>query len=136
MKSTEYRQNWLFYYLLVQGMAGIFWWILLFQMPESRAWFLSEQFPEQVLMSFWLPDFLILILGSFLAAEGYRNHRSWFQPVLYFLTGGISYISLYLLALSISTQAGWLGTGIMLLCTIMMLVVCYVARYDKIRKKY
>ncbi|MDF1745450.1 MAG: hypothetical protein P1V19_17260 [Gimesia sp.] len=131
MKSTESRQNWLFYYLLVQGMAGTFWWILLFQMPESRVWFLSEQLPEQVLISFWLPDFLILIGGSFLAAVGYRNHRGWFQAVLYFLTGGISYISLYLLALSFSTQAGWLGTGIMLLCTIMMLVVCYVARYDK-----
>jgi len=125
MKSTDYRENWLFYYLLVQGMGGIFWWSLLFQMPECRTWFLSEQLPERVLISFWLPDFLIFITGSLLAAYGCRNHRSWFLPLLYFLTGSISYVSLYALALSFSTQGGWLGTGIMLLCTTIMLVICY-----------
>jgi len=131
MKSAEYRKNWLFYYLLVQGMGCLVWWILLFQAPDSRSWFLSKQLPEPVLISFWLPDLLILITGSLLAAYGYRKHRSWFSPVLYFLTGGISYVSFYCLALSFSTKGGWLGTLIMSGSMLVMLMSCYVVYSGK-----
>lgn len=84
-------------------------------------------------MSFWLPDLLIFIAGSFFVAYGYRKHRSWFFPALYFLTGGISYVSLYCLALSFSTKGGWLGTLIMFCSMLIMLVACYVVCCQKIR---
>jgi len=134
MKFTGYWKNGIYFYLLAQGIGGILWWCLLFQLPDCRSWFLSDSLPERVLLSFWLPDCLIFITGSLAAAYGYRNRRSWFPPVLYFLTGGIAYVSLYCLALSVSTNGGWPGTLIMLCCMIVMLLICLVLNRDRHRE--
>ena len=131
MKSTGNLKNGIILYLLAQGVGGIFWWCLLFQMPESRPLFLSDTFSDRVLLGFWLPDFLIFITGSLLTAYGVNKKRSWALPVVYFLTGGISYVSLYCLALSLSTHGGWPGTLIMLSCMSVMLLICYLLNSGK-----
>tara|TARA_R110002095_G_scaffold199125_2_gene178830 strand:+ start:904 stop:1323 length:420 start_codon:yes stop_codon:yes gene_type:complete len=134
MKFTGCWKNGIYYYLLAQGVGGILWWCLLFLRPHYRSWFLAETLPERVLISFWLPDCLIFITGSMAAAYGYRNRRSWFPPVLYFLTGGISYVSLYCLTLSFSTHGGWPGTLVMLFCMLVMLLICLVLNSDQHRE--
>ncbi len=128
MKFALCGKNWLTLYLIAQGFGGILWWCLLFSMPESRSLFLSDTLQESVLIAFWLPDLFIFIAGSFVAAYGSRKNRTWFQPVLFLLTGGIAYVSLYCLALSLATQGGWPGTLIMLLCMLVMCFNCNVVR--------
>ncbi|QDU00020.1 hypothetical protein [Gimesia aquarii] len=128
MKLSLYVKKWLTLYLFAQGIGGILWWCLLFSVPASRSFFLSDMLPDRVLISFWLPDLFIFILCSLMVAYGWRKNRGWVQPVLYFLTGGIAYASLYCLALSLSTRGGWLGTLIMLFCMFIMFYVCSVVR--------
>lgn len=131
MKLTWSLKNGIILYLLAQGVGGILWWCLLLQWPESRPLFLSETLSDRVLISFWLPDFLIFIAGSLAAAYGFSKKRDWAIPVIYFLSGGISYVSLYCLALSLSTHGGWPGTLIMLCCMSAMLLVSFVLTSGK-----
>ncbi|QDT40283.1 hypothetical protein Pan241w_03390 [Gimesia alba] len=126
MKSRLDLKSWLFLYPLLQGLGGVGWWCLLLAVPESRSLFLSETLPERVLLAFWLPDGVIFVTGSFVLAYGLRKQRYWAGSVLLFLTGGIAYVSLYCLSLSLATQGGWLGTGLMLVCLSLMLLVCCI----------
>lgn len=122
-KSERNAKSWLFLYPLLQGLGGVGWWCLLLAVPESRALFLSETLSERVLLAFWLPDGVVFVGGSFVLAYGLWRQRCWAGPVLYFLTGGITYVSLYCLSLSLATQGGWLGTCLMLVCLGLMLLV-------------
>lgn len=131
MKLIRNLKNGIIFYLLAQGVGGILWWYLLIQMPESRAFFLSDTLSERVLISFWLPDFSIFIVGSLVAAYGFSRTQVWSLPVIYFLTGGISYASLYCVALSLSTHGGWPGTLIMLCCMSAMLRISFVLTSSK-----
>ncbi|MCA9022863.1 MAG: hypothetical protein KDA74_22090, partial [Planctomycetaceae bacterium] len=126
MKSVLDLKSWLFLYPLLQGLGGVGWWYLLLAAPESRSLFLSETLPERVLLAFWLPDGVIFVTGSFVLAYGLCKQRRWARSVLFFLTGGIAYVSLYCLSLSLATQGGWPGTGLMLVCLSLMLLVCCI----------
>ncbi|QDU48073.1 hypothetical protein [Gimesia panareensis] len=126
MKSESEWKSWLFLYPLLQGLGGVVWWCLLLAVPESRSLFLSETLSERVLLAFWLPDGVVFVGGSLVLAYGLWRQRCWAGPVLYFLTGGIAYVSLYCLSLSLSTQGGWLGTGLMLVCLGLMMLVCLI----------
>lgn len=126
MKSERSWKSWLFLYPLLQGLGGVGWWCLLLAVPESRALFLSETLSERVLLAFWLPDGVEFVGGSFVLAYALWKQRCWAGPVLYFLTGGIAYVSLYCLSLSLMSGGGWLGTGLMLVCLGLMLLVCLI----------
>lgn len=54
--------------LLVQGIAGVAWWVLLLTVPDARAWFFPAPSIDHLLVPLLLPDVCVFVLGSFIAA--------------------------------------------------------------------
>jgi protein-S-isoprenylcysteine O-methyltransferase Ste14 len=101
-------------YFAIQGMAVLAWWIVLFVYPQYRAAFRLEPGSDTSLLSFLLPDVFLISLGS-LAAAALVHFKNRFEvAVLWFVTGAISYASIYTFAFTFMTDRGWLGVGLML----------------------
>lgn len=100
-------------YFAVQGFAVIAWWSMLFFVPPSRQYFVLERNSEMSLMAFWLADLTFLGIGS-LAASWlcYRNDQ-YLKIVAWFVTGAVSYATIYCLAFAFMADTGWLGVTLM-----------------------
>lgn len=100
-------------YFILQGASVAAWWLLLFFVPSSRAYFRMGD-SEATLLSFWLPDLILLAAASFVAA-GFCFFQSRFTSLaLWFVAGAISYAGFYCLAFALLTDTGWLGVTLML----------------------
>jgi protein-S-isoprenylcysteine O-methyltransferase Ste14 len=98
-------------YLALQatGVAG--WWVALLVRPEWRWHF---QFDSEIaLMAFWLPDLLLLAGASAIVSRLCFRRHQFAVPGIWFVAGGVSYATLYCLAGSLRTNAGWLGVVLM-----------------------
>lgn len=109
------RKNW-FAISCLLGLAGLIlgWWLLIGLLPASRKWFWPEAWPTAGLLSFWLPDLLLVAIGSIVGAEACWQRRGSAGPILWLTAGGMLYASLYCLAVSLSTGSAWLATATML----------------------
>jgi protein-S-isoprenylcysteine O-methyltransferase Ste14 len=101
-------------YFALQGAAVVAWWSLLLLVPTSRKQFQLETASETSLLAFWLADLLLLAAGSFLVAWLCLRDSRHVPVAAWFVTGAISYASLYLLAFAFYADAGWLGVTLML----------------------
>ncbi len=100
-------------YFALQGLAVFGWWTVLFFFPVSRKFFVLEANSERSLMAFWLADLLFLGVGS-LAASWLCFHNHEYKKIAsWFVTGTISYATIYCFAFAIMTDRGWLGVTMM-----------------------
>jgi protein-S-isoprenylcysteine O-methyltransferase Ste14 len=100
-------------YFALQGIAVTVWWLLLFFVPDSRKYFRLETDSEISLLAFWLADLSLLAIGSVVAAMlCWRDNRNA-PTAAWFVTGAVSYATLYCLAFAFFTDAGWLGVTLM-----------------------
>jgi protein-S-isoprenylcysteine O-methyltransferase Ste14 len=95
-------------YFALQGIAVIAWWILLVAVPASRKHFQMGD-GETTLLSFWLPDLLLMALGSLVVSWLIAVDSDFKVAALWFVVGTISYASLYCFAFALMTDTGWLG---------------------------
>src|SRR5690348_8788085 len=110
--STRVR-HWVSAYFALQGVAVISWWLVLLFVPSTRAYFQMGSSAE-MLLAFWLPDLLLLGVGSLVGAGlGLREH-SLGLFVLCAVCGAVGYAGLYCLAFALLTDTGWLGVALML----------------------
>lgn len=114
-------------YLVLQGLAGAVWWICLVWIPSSRAYFAPEAPPGWTILSFWLADSLLFVVGSVLSGVLLLRGSPYARPLLWFTAGGVSYASLYCVGLSILTASVWLAAGAMLpaMCVTLWISVRY-----------
>ncbi len=110
-------------YLILQGVLGAAWWCLLLLDPGSRAWFLPEAFPENVLLAFWLADFVFVVAASWLGAWMILRRHPARKGTVWFAAGGVGCTALYCLGLSILTGEAWLATAMMMPAMILTYVV-------------
>ena len=102
------------FYFAMQGFAVIAWWLMMWIYPWTRKYFQLEPDSQISLLSFWLPDLAFLGIGS-LAASWLIFVDGKLAPIaVWFVTGAISYASLYCLAFAFMTDTGWLGVTLML----------------------
>lgn len=94
-------------YFAIQGIATAVWWLFLIFLPASRAYFRMGD-SETVLLSFWLPDLLLMAVGSIVAAA-LCFAKSKLTPIaLWFVTGAVSYAALYCLSFALlAIRVGW-----------------------------
>ena len=97
-----------------QAILVAVWWVWLWLHPAARRWFLVADWPSAALLVFALPDAVVLIGGSALAAFGRWRGRAWAQPAAWFVAGGATYATSWCLAASLATGTGWLATVLML----------------------
>lgn len=102
------------FYYLVQGLAVIGWWTVLFASPESRVYFQMEARSQTSLLAFWLADLSFLGIGSLAAAWLCFRRHTYCQIAAWFVTGAVSYAAVYALAFAMITGYGWLGVTLML----------------------
>lgn len=109
MKPTTTIIAW----LLLQAVAIMAWWSLLSFVPESIAWFQPREWPQDVLLSFWLSDSLLLVVGSLVVAAGVLHQSPWTATAIWALAIAAWYPTLYCLAVSLRTDQAWLATASM-----------------------
>lgn len=99
-------------YFLLQGFAVSAWWVVLVAFPESRVYFqLGDS--EAVLLSFWLPDVVLLAFASLFAGVLLLLKSDFAVPCIWLVVGSFSYANLYCFAFALITDTGWLGVTLM-----------------------
>jgi hypothetical protein len=99
-------------YFLLQGLAVSAWWVVLVAFPESRVYFqLGDS--EAILLSFWLPDVVLLAFASLFAGVLLLLKSDFAVPCIWLVVGSFSYANLYCFAFALITDTGWLGVTLM-----------------------
>ncbi len=112
-------------YFLLQGIAGLAWWALLWLVPESRGWFVPPAFASAWLGALAVAD-VVLYAGGSLAAALVCMLAPRAAPIAAALVAGITgYALLLALGLSVVSGTGWLGTIAMTL-SMLASVLCLV----------
>jgi hypothetical protein len=101
-------------YLLVQAALVPLWWIMLFAVPASRAWFLPASDFDPAFRALLLPDLAVLALGSAVAGALALVRHAMARPAAWFVAGAIAYATAYSVAWTIHTGAPLLSTVLML----------------------
>lgn len=105
------RQSSVIYFAL-QSAAVVAWWLLLIFVPGSRAYFRMGD-SDATLFAFWLPDLLLIAVGSFAAAMLCYADSKLASAAMWFVAGATSYAALYCLAFALLNDSGWLGVALM-----------------------
>jgi len=100
-------------YFVLQALAVLAWWVLLFWIPDSRDWFFPRPLTGSPLMSFWLADLILLGGGSLFAAYAVALRRSWAAAAVWLVVGAICYPTLYCIVLATHYGEGMIGAGLM-----------------------
>lgn len=101
MADRVLRWFWVAQAALVTG-----WWLILWWSPAARGWFGFGDWPEAVLLAFVVPDGVVLVAGSALAARAVGPRR---LVLAWLVTGGCWYACLWCLSASLASGGGWLG---------------------------
>ncbi|NNE68668.1 MAG: isoprenylcysteine carboxylmethyltransferase family protein [Pyrinomonadaceae bacterium] len=99
-------------YYLLQGFGVLLWWGLLFVWPESRELFRMGS-DDTVLLSFWLPDIVFLAFGSIAAGVLSFVEHQYKAIVAWFVTGLVTYATMYTFSYALMNDSGWLGVVFM-----------------------
>ena len=100
-------------YLLVQAAGAALWWLVLWFVPPSRAYFRLPDAPDATLLAFFAPDAIFFIgAGTWAAILLWRAPRRALVPLALHV-GAASYAALYCLG-------QWLLTGETVWATLLM----------------
>ncbi|HVF47084.1 MAG TPA: isoprenylcysteine carboxylmethyltransferase family protein [Pyrinomonadaceae bacterium] len=100
-------------YYMLQGVGVISWWILLYAAPQYRRYFVLEQNSETSRLAFWLADLFLLGIGSIVAGVLCLTDQRLKEIAAWFVTGAVSYATLYSFTFTMTTDSGWLGVVFM-----------------------
>jgi protein-S-isoprenylcysteine O-methyltransferase Ste14 len=100
-------------YFAIQGVAVLAWWISLYLWPEVRVYFQLERNSQDSLMAFWLVDIAFWGVGSLVSSWLIYREDRLREAAAWFVTGCVSYASVYCLAFAWMTDHGWLGVTLM-----------------------
>ena len=100
-------------YFTLQGVAVFAWWAMLFLYQSCRTYFALEPTSETSLMAFWLADIAFLGVGSLAAGWLCSRGHQYAAIVSWFVTGAISYATVYCFAFALMMNSGWLGVTLM-----------------------
>lgn len=100
-------------YLAVQAISTLSWWWCLLWLPSSRKWFQPESWPDQVLLSFWLADLSLIVIGSGVACWAVMTQTRWAALSVWVLSGAAGYATLYCIGCSAITGQAWIAAALM-----------------------
>lgn len=100
-------------YFLTQATLIAAWWALLWSYAPSIRWFLPDGAPASALTTFWLPDAVMLVGGSLVAAVAIWRQARWAATAVWSLAVVSWYPTLWCLATSLASNEGWIATALM-----------------------
>jgi protein-S-isoprenylcysteine O-methyltransferase Ste14 len=110
-------------FMMLQGIAGIVWWLMIWLWPTCRPWFFYMDEAQLTLRSILLPDLLLFVLGSLTTSVMLYRQHPWACLFLAGVMGATSYATLYCLGISLLTGHAWLAT-VMMSATMGMTLAC------------
>lgn len=100
-------------YFFVQAVAVAVWWAILLTWPASIRWFQPKGWPQEVLLSFWLADGVLIVGGSLVTGWlVFTRHRLACFAV-WAIAGTVLYAAFYCLGCSVRCDDAWLATAMM-----------------------
>ncbi len=117
-------------YFLIQAFGTFGWWCLLWFRRDSIRFFQPEQWPQEVLLSFFLSDLVFLIFGSLATAFVVLHARSWATTLVWFMVGAAWYPALYCVGASVLTGEAWIASSLMVAMAGFMLAVATILGTD------
>ncbi|MEM8669718.1 MAG: methyltransferase [Planctomycetota bacterium] len=100
-------------YFLIQAVSAAAWWALLFVYPPSVKWFQPNAWPNETLLTYWLADFILIIMGSVLVSFATARQSAWSTIAVWGLTTACWYPTFVCLAISVRTGEAWIATAMM-----------------------
>lgn len=100
-------------FFAVQGAAVLAWWLMLWRMPDTRAWFTPPGWPPSTLTAFRVPDLALLAGGSLAAGWLSLRGRPAAGAARWLVAGAMGYGTLFCLGASLATGGAWLSVGLM-----------------------
>jgi peptidoglycan/LPS O-acetylase OafA/YrhL len=113
-------------YYCVQSLCTIVWWCLLLFRRESIAWFQPDQWPQEVLLSFFIADLTFLICGSLLVGFAVFRESEWATAGVWLMVGTGWYAALYCLGVSVVTGEAWIASSLMVAMAGLMLATATI----------
>lgn len=110
-------------YLAIQGIATLLWWAVLLIAPMSRRLFLPAEWPDLVLTTLLLPDFLLFAGASLAASWAISKRQPWWKAVLLLHLGASGYATLTSIAIFLATREAALSVVLMLPAFLLSLLV-------------
>jgi hypothetical protein len=108
----EFR-SWAAVYFALQGVLVAAWWAWLLLIPSAEMLFWAAETPRAVIVSFLLPDAILLVAASLAAAAGLRASRVWAYSVVCVVSGAAAYSFLWTLSFAFQSGGGGLGAWLM-----------------------
>lgn len=81
--------------------------------PLSIKWFQPIDWPADALLSFWLADLILIVIGSLTAAAGVWRNSQWTATVVWTVAVVTWYPTLVCIATSITTGEAWIAASMM-----------------------
>lgn len=113
MSSTFSGTGFPGWYFAIQGLAIAAWWLYLWGNPSATAPFIPPGAGSVDLVSFRLPDLLVVVPTSAIAALTFFTNSRWSVPLAWAAAGAMDYAFFYCLAWSWYREGGWLGVALM-----------------------
>ncbi|QEG02608.1 hypothetical protein Mal15_67290 [Stieleria maiorica] len=100
-------------YFALQAIGVVAWWAMLTLYPENIGWFRPKDWPDEVLLSFWLADISLIVGGSWIAAVSVWQQREWASTAVWSVTAICWYPTLFCIATSVRTGEAWIASAMM-----------------------
>ncbi|TWU37745.1 hypothetical protein Q31b_45340 [Novipirellula aureliae] len=100
-------------YFLLQAIGTAVWWGGLVAYPPSMKWFQPRDWPTETLLSFWLADFILIVAGSVVAANGVWRRCHGAPMVVWMVAAVTWYPTLVCIAISVQTGEAWIASSMM-----------------------
>jgi protein-S-isoprenylcysteine O-methyltransferase Ste14 len=118
-------------YLLVQGLAGLAWWLILWLIPESRERFQPSGMVSDFILAFAIPDAVLFIGGALVGAWLFAiNHRGA-RAVLWLTAGASAYAALLCLGFALRGPGFEAATAMMVAAAASIGVLAVTVRSDE-----
>ena len=101
-------------YFFTQAGAVVAWWGLLLTHPESIHWFQPACWPAVSLLSYWLADFTLIVVGSIVVGVAVVQRVAWATTGVWTVATVTWYPTLVCLATSVRTDEAWIASMMML----------------------
>jgi protein-S-isoprenylcysteine O-methyltransferase Ste14 len=113
VRSTFSGTRFAGWYFAVQGVAIAGWWLYLTLRPGAVRLFVPPGAQDIDLIAFRLPDLLVAVPASLIAAVTFFARSRWAVPLGWLAAGAMDYAFFYCLAWTWHRQGGWLSVVLM-----------------------
>lgn len=113
-------------YFLLQAVATAGWWGMLLSFPSTIKWFQPTDWPAGALSSFWLADFILIVVGSALASITVCKRHHLATTVVWSSAIVTWYPTLVCIATSVHSGQAWIASAMMVSMSGLSLVMATI----------